>query len=141
MEVKTTPKDPRLRVKKKKIFQKWREICKKKKVTEGEEEKIEARSQPEHQALSYFSKLKNFFERFTIISYWVNGFCLAFVIWQTIKCMTKYIEKPKGTEISMKQSANVSFPVITVCGLFGKDEYGDDMGLNETHLQNVCGIR
>ena len=115
--------------------------AKERKVTEGEEEKIEARSQPEHQAFSYFSKLKNFFERFTIISYWVNGFCLAFVIWQTFKCMTKYIEKPKATEISMKQSANVSFPVITVCGLFGKDKYGLDIGLNETYLQNVCGIR
>ena len=136
MEVKTTPKGPRLRVKKKKIFQKWREICKKKKVMEGEEEKIEARSQPDHQASSYFSKLKNFFERLTILSYWVNGFCLAFVIWQTFNCMTKYIEKPKGTEMSMKQSANVSFPAITVCGL-----YTPGGEINETYLQNVCGMR
>ena len=65
MEVKSTPKGPRLRVKKKQISQKSREICKKKRVTEGEDEKIEARSQPEHQAFSYFSKLKNFFESFS----------------------------------------------------------------------------
>ena len=55
--------------------------------------------------------------------------------------MTKYIENPKGTEISMKKSANVSFPAITVCGSYGKDDEGDDMGFNETYLQNVCGIR
>ena len=141
MEVKTTPKGPRLRIKKKKIFQKWRQICKKKRVTEEEDEKIEARSQPDLQVFSYFSKLKNFFERFLSFSNWINGFCLAFVIWQTIKCMTKYIENPKGTEISMKKSANVSFPAITVCGLFGKAEDGLDIRFNETYLQNVCGIR
>ena len=71
----------------------------------------------------------------------INGICLGFVIWQTIKCMIKFIEKPKGTEVSMKKSANLSFPAITVCGLFGKDVNGDDMGLNETYLQNVCGLR
>ena len=139
MEVRTTTKGPRLRVKKTQIFQKWREICKKKKVKE--EEKIEARSQPALQAC-YFIKLKNFFKRFLSISYWINGFCLAFVIWQTIKCMTKYIEKPKATEISLKQSANVSFPVINVCGSYGKnEEYGYNIIFNETYLQNVCGIR
>ena len=89
------------------------------------------------------NKLKNFFKIFISLSYWINGFCLGFVIWQTIKCMTKYIEKPKGTEISMKQSANLSFPAITVCGSFGtvEYEYGMDMILNGTYLQNVCGIR
>ena len=108
MEVKTTPKGPRLRVKKKKVFQ----------------------------------KLKHFFKRFISFSNWINGFCLAFVIWQTIKCMTKYIEKPKATEISLKQSANVSFPVINVCGSYGKnEEYGYNIIFNETYLQNVCGIR
>ena len=111
MEVKTTPKGPRLRVKKKKVFQ----------------------------------KLKHFFKRFLSFSNWVNGFCLAFVIWQTTKCMTKYIERPKGTEISMKQSADVPFPAITVCGSFGKDGsgnyWGGHWGFNFTYLQNVCGIR
>ena len=67
------------------------------------------------------NKLKNFLRTFISLSYWMNGFCLGFVIWQTIKCMTKYIEKPKGTEISMKPSTNLSFPAISVCGKFGKD--------------------
>ena len=73
----------------------------------------------------------------------MNGFCLGFVIWQTIKCMTKYIEKPKGTEISMKPSTNLSFPAISVCGTFGKDKHGKydiAWGVNYTYLQNVCGI-
>ena len=89
--------------------------------------------------------LKNFFRTFISLSYWINGFCLGFVIWQTIKCMTKYIEKPKGTEISMEESADLLFPAITVCGSFGKTVYGGNSGLgegfNETYLQNVCGIR
>ena len=86
-------------------------------------------------------KLKKFFRSLTSLSFWINGFCLGFVIWQTIQCMTKYIEKPKGTEISMKQSASVPFPVITVCGSYGKDEDGLGMGFNKTYLENVCGIR
>ena len=85
------------------------------------------------------NKLKNFFKIFISLSYWINGFCLGFVIWQTIKCMTKYIEKPKGTEISIKQSANLSFPAITVCGSFG-EEFGFE-GFNKTYLQTVCEIR
>ena len=55
--------------------------------------------------------------------------------------MDKYIDKPQGTAISMKKSANLPFPGITICGSFGKDEEGDEMGLNETYLQNVCGLR
>ena len=55
--------------------------------------------------------------------------------------MTKYILKPQGTTVSMKNSANLSFPAISVCGSFGKDGYGNDLGFNETYLQNVCGIR
>ena len=41
----------------------------------------------------------------------------------------------------MKKSANVSFPAITVCGSYGKDEDGLGMGFNKTYLENVCGIR
>ena len=82
---------------------------------------------------------KKFFR--TFISYWINVSCLGFVIWQTIQCMTKYIQKPQGTTVSMKNSAHFSFPAISVCGLFGKDLHGYDMGLNETYLQHVCGLR
>ena len=86
--------------------------------------------------------MKNFFRTLISLSYWINGLCMGFVIWQTIKCITRYIEKPKGTEISMKESADLPFPAITVCGSFGKDEKHEmHMGLNETYLQNVCGLR
>ena len=85
------------------------------------------------------NKFKKSFRK--LISYLITGSCLGLVIWQTIQCMTKYIQKSQGTTVSMKKSANLSFPAITVCGSFGKDSDGNDMGLNETYLQNVCGIR
>ena len=66
---------------------------------------------------------------------------MAFVIWQTIQCMEKYIDKPQATKISMKKSGNLSFPAITICGSFGKDEYGYEWGLNITYLQSVCGLK
>ena len=85
------------------------------------------------------NKFKKSFRK--LISYLITGSCLGLVIWQTIQCMTKYIQKSQGTTVSMKKSANLSFPAITICGSFGKDTDGNDMGLNETYLQNVCGIR
>ena len=87
------------------------------------------------------NKLKTIFKTFISLSCWINGVCLAFVIWQTIQCMAKYIDKPRATAISMKKSANISFPGVTICGSFGKDKDGKEMGLNHTHLQNVCGLR
>ena len=86
------------------------------------------------------NKLKNFLRTFISLSFLFNGFCLGFVIWQTMKCMTKYIAKPTGSDISMKKSTDLAFPAITVCGSFGKFDYGME-GFNETYLQNVCGIR
>ena len=74
-------------------------------------------------------------------SYLITGSCLGFVIWQTIQCMTKYIQRPQGTTISMKKSSNVSFPTITICGsLERKNLVENDLGLNETYLKDVCGI-
>ena len=86
-------------------------------------------------------KLKKFFRSSTSLYYCINGFCLGFAIWQTIQCMTKYIKKPKGTETSMELSSDLPFPAITICGSFGKDKYGYDLGFNSTYLKNVCGIR
>ena len=91
--------------------------------------------------ISFQNKLKAFFKLFISFSYWINGACLAFVIWQTIQCMEKYIDKPQATKISMKKSADLSFPSVTICGLFGKNENGKETGLNETYLQDVCGLR
>ena len=84
------------------------------------------------------NKFKKFFKTFVL--YGINVSCLSFAIWQTIQCLTKYVQKPQGTTVSMKKSANLSFPAISVCGSFGKF-YGQDIGFNETYLQNVCGIR
>ena len=71
----------------------------------------------------YRNKFKKPFQKF--LSYLITGSCLIFVTWQTIKCMTKYIKKPQGTTVS-----------ITICGLSE-----NDAGLNETYLQNICGLR
>ena len=53
----------------------------------------------------------------------VNGLCLGFVIWQIIKCSTKYIEKPQGTDVRQKKISDLPSPAITVCGDFGEDGY------------------
>ena len=83
---------------------------------------------------------KNSYQKFK--SYLITGICLGFVIWQTIQCMTKYIQRPQGTTITMKKSANVSFPTISICGSFErKNLVENDLGLNETYLKDVCGFR
>ena len=89
--------------------------------------------------VSIKNKLKAIFRTFISLSNWINCACLAFVIWQTIQCMEKYIDEPQSTKISMKKSGNLPFPSITICSSFGRVE--DEMGLNETYLQNVCGLR
>ena len=86
------------------------------------------------------NKFKKSFKEF--ISYLITGSCLGFVIWQTIQCMTKYIQRPQGTTITMKKSANVSFPTISICGSFErKNLVENDVGLNEAYLKDVCGFR
>ena len=87
------------------------------------------------------SKMKTFLRTFISLNHWINGVCLAFVIWQTIQCIAKYIDKPRGTAINLKKAANLSFPDVTICGSFGKDKYGREMGLNESYFQSVCGLR
>ena len=41
--------------------------------------------------------------------------CLTIVTWQCYKCMKKFLDKPKGTRISISSSAGKIFPAITVC--------------------------
>ena len=142
MEVKTinSNKGPIQRGKKKQSYQKAKKM--KKEVVETEvNEKVGIRSLRVLWSFKNLKKLKKFFRSLTCLSYLINGFCLGFVIWQTIKCMTKFNENPKGTEISMKLSTDLPCPAITVCGSFGKDKYGYDLGFNSTYVQNVCGIR
>ena len=58
--------------------------------------------------------------------------------------MTNYIDEPKGTTVSMKKTAQMAFPAITVCGssAFSKklteEEY---FHFNQTYLNETCGIR
>ena len=77
--------------------------------------------------------------------YSINGVCIAFVLWQSIKCMTRYIQKPKGTTVSMAKSSQVvPFPAITVCGFFEPDYLkmgGQKPRFNTTYVQDVCGLR
>ena len=42
--------------------------------------------------------------------------CLGVVLWQCGRCTTKYLSKPKGTQMSIISVANNSmFPFITIC--------------------------
>lgn len=67
---------------------------------------------------------------FSLISFLITISCLALVIWQTIKCFTKYIEKPQGTTLSIENTAHLPFPVITICSY---------SGYNKEELEK-CGI-
>ena len=89
----------------------------------------------------YPNKMKKLF--FTTLKFSVNGLCLAFVIWQTIQCMTRYVQKPQGTIVTMEKSSNVPFPSITVCGSFTEKLMGGwtKRSLNKTYLKEVCDLR
>ena len=66
----------------------------------------------------------------------VNGFCLGFVIYQTINCAAKYIEKPQVTKVSLKESRELpSSPAITICGQSEQGKF-----YNTTQLTDICGI-
>ena len=82
------------------------------------------------------SKIKDIIS--TLLKYWVNGLCLGFVIWQIIKCTTKYIEKPQGTYVRQKKASEMTFPSITICGNFGGHCYHGS-GFNRTYLNDTCG--
>ena len=72
----------------------------------------------------------------TILQYLVNGSCLGFVIWQTISCTTKYIDKPQLTKVSLKNSQILaSSPAITICPKFEGGKW-----FNISYLEDICGI-
>ena len=52
----------------------------------------------------------------------VTVLCLIFVIWQAIQCCSKYVGKPKATELTIEKAAKHSFPAITIC----PDAFGGD---------------
>ena len=62
--------------------------------------------------------------------------------------VTRFTERPQGTVVSMKKSAGLPFPAITICPNFGK--YTLKVGnnsremeriFNVTYLEKICGIR
>ena len=63
----------------------------------------------------------------------VNGFCLGFVIYQTINCAAKYIEKPQVTKVSLKESRELpSSPAITICGQSEQEKFYNSI---------ICNLR
>ena len=42
--------------------------------------------------------------------------CLAFVFWQSVQCIDKYIKNPQGTKLSLHHTSEIhQFPAITIC--------------------------
>ena len=51
-----------------------------------------------------------------VSSYSVTIICFVFVTWQSFKCITKYLNAPKGTQSSLQNiAATHTFPAITIC--------------------------
>ena len=78
----------------------------------------------------------------------INGSCLGFVLWQTIKCINAYIEKPIGTRLKMDKSTALPFPAITVCGTNIMIRYDEKFNKFEeliyydtNYLKDTCKIR
>ena len=60
--------------------------------------------------------------------------CFAFVFWQSVQCIQKYVTKPQGTKLSLQHTSEVQqFPAITICAKWS-DIYDKD------HLKR-CGLR
>ena len=72
-------------------------------------------------------------------SFIVTSSCFVFVLWQSFKCISKYMKMPKGTDLEIVGTADVLFPAITLCGHYGIGRSGI-RSYNETKLQQ-CGIR
>ena len=61
--------------------------------------------------------------------------CFAFVFWQIVQCIEKFIENPQGTKLSLQHTSEIhQFPAITICPLDYYLEYEND------HLKE-CGLR
>ena len=61
--------------------------------------------------------------------------CIVFTGWQSIKCVMKYIDMPRGTSLSIQNIAKISyeqFPAITICSKYGR-------GFNKDRLKE-CNI-
>ena len=66
----------------------------------------------------------------------VSFACIAFVGWQSIKCIMKYLNLPTGTSVSIKYIDRIGydqFPAITICPL-------EADGFNKKRLKE-CNIQ
>ena len=60
--------------------------------------------------------------------------CFAFVFWQSVQCIEKYIENPIGTKLSLQRTSEIhKFPALTICAFDWSDTSKD-------HLKS-CGLR
>ena len=78
------------------------------------------------------------------VSLLIIGGCVVFVTFQTTECISKFLEYPQGTKMSIQFIGNTSsFPAITVCT---HPEFGIKQGktqhktYNKTILDD-CGIK
>ena len=59
--------------------------------------------------------------------------CFAFVLWQSVQCIEKYINNPQGTKLSLQRTSKLhQFPAITICPAF---QMYDEKQLKK------CGLR
>ena len=74
------------------------------------------------------------------VSILITSSCAVFVAYQTFNCITKFLEYPQGTKLSIQFIGNTaSFPAITICPHPSyENEYG--FKYNETFLSE-CGIK
>ena len=80
------------------------------------------------------------------LSFFISLICFAFVSWQSGKCISKYLQDPQATKLSLQNSANhQQFPSITICKEGKADEeYGSDKVEDRTpfdfNFLKACGI-
>ena len=66
------------------------------------------------------------------LSLFITGACLTFVSLQSKNCISKYINSPQGTKLSLQNAGTIhQFPAITIC---------DQITVDDGQLKR-CGIR
>ena len=76
---------------------------------------------------------------FFAIKFFINMACICFVGWKSTQCFIKFLNKPQGINLGIKDAAKTDrFPMLTVCGVDSDEEHG--MRWNLSHLSH-CGIK
>ena len=52
------------------------------------------------------------------LSFFISLICFAFVSWQSGKCISKYIQEPQGTKLSLENTANHQQFPATGCSIW-----------------------